>query len=478
MNSHLQKVELMDETEDAPKHEDDIRKLQDDVLKDREDSLNGHEDLLSDHEDILNGLDDVQTYVKQIAWPQYRIKHKHGATQMRLCKRNEDLVNASSNACTSVVFRRAKVWNVRWFNADENTYYNMPFTYVKRGSSRNPPLFIGMHGGGNCPEYANQRQFVNHKHLYSNIVDGIYLVPRAPTNSWNMWFRREVRPLFDAIICNMIVNENVDSNRVYLFGYSAGGDGAFQMVPLMADRLAAGAAMAGHPNDANFTNLCNTPFANYCGQSDNAYHRNTANVKVGERLCAMQRDHRNEGLYENVLSVQYPTGHWMDKRDEAAIDWMASSIRNPKPKRIRWRLTHGEGATETRFFWLLFRCACGMSNNRPPTLVEGHADRQTIHVYFSGHSYRAGDSIVLLLSDGMGWDHTKPLTVCLVNRDDASTQELEVAERKLRKSVVRKSLDLWGDPNMVYATEVEVDLKHLFELSVQTTNSNVGNSES
>ena len=49
----------------------------------------------------------------------------------------------------------------------------------------------------------------------------------------------------------MIMLYEVDPNKVYLMGYSAGGDGVYQLAPRMADRFAAAAMMAGHPNETS-----------------------------------------------------------------------------------------------------------------------------------------------------------------------------------------------------------------------------------
>jgi poly(3-hydroxybutyrate) depolymerase len=48
-------------------------------------------------------------------------------------------------------------------------------------------------------------------------------------------------------------------------GYSAGGDGVFQIAPRMADHWAAAAMMAGHPGDAAALNLRNLPFTIFMG---------------------------------------------------------------------------------------------------------------------------------------------------------------------------------------------------------------------
>ena len=55
----------------------------------------------------------------------------------------------------------------------------------------------------------------------------------------------------------MIVYEGVDPNRVYLTGFSAGGDGVYQITARMNDRFAATNMSAGHHNWVNFENLYN-----------------------------------------------------------------------------------------------------------------------------------------------------------------------------------------------------------------------------
>ncbi|MBN1309386.1 MAG: hypothetical protein JXA18_15810, partial [Chitinispirillaceae bacterium] len=86
-------------------------------------------------------------------------------------------------------------------------------------------LFISMHGGGNAPAATNDQQWENQITLYRP-PEGIYLSPRAPTDTWNMWFQDHIDPLFKKIIQAAVVFLDVNPNKVYLMGYSAGGDGA------------------------------------------------------------------------------------------------------------------------------------------------------------------------------------------------------------------------------------------------------------
>jgi poly(3-hydroxybutyrate) depolymerase len=81
-------------------------------------------------------------------------------------------------------------------------------------------LFISMHGGGNASARLNDSQWENQKRLYRP-AEGIYVAPRAPTNTWNLWHQGHIDGFFDRLIENFVVLHGVNPNRVYLMGYSA-----------------------------------------------------------------------------------------------------------------------------------------------------------------------------------------------------------------------------------------------------------------
>ena len=106
--------------------------------------------------------------------------------------------------------------------------HKMRFAYRVLGE---PPvdgrsLYISMHGGGGAPARVNDRQWENQKTLYTP-DEGVYVAPRAPTDTWNLWHRSHIDPLFARLISSLVVYENVNPNRVYVMGYSAGGDGVY-----------------------------------------------------------------------------------------------------------------------------------------------------------------------------------------------------------------------------------------------------------
>ncbi|MFM8218797.1 MAG: polyhydroxyalkanoate depolymerase, partial [Planctomycetaceae bacterium] len=64
----------------------------------------------------------------------------------------------------------------------------MPFFYSVAGEKPKGgrSLWISLHGGGGAPPRVNDQQWENQKRLYK-VEEGVYLAPRAPTNTWNLW---------------------------------------------------------------------------------------------------------------------------------------------------------------------------------------------------------------------------------------------------------------------------------------------------
>jgi hypothetical protein len=207
-------------------------------------------------------------------------------------------------------------------------------------------LFISMHGGGNAPARVNDRQWENQKRLYKP-QEGVYVAPRAPTDNWNLWHEPHIDRLFDRLIENLIVFEDVDPNRVYILGYSAGGDGVYQLAPRMADRLAAAAMMAGHPNDALPLGLRNIGFTIHVGGRDAAYKRNEVAAEWEEKLAELHKGDP-EG-YAHLVKIYPDKPHWLDREDAAALPWMAKFVRSPVPKKLIWKQ---DDVTHRRFYWL------------------------------------------------------------------------------------------------------------------------------
>lgn len=224
----------------------------------------------------------------------------------------------------------------------------MRFDYLKYGDEpeNGHSLFISMHGGGSGPARMNDGQWRNQLRLYKP-TEGYYVAPRAPTNTWNLWHEGHIDPMFDRLIEDFVVLKGVNPNRVYLTGYSAGGDGTYQLAPRLADRFAAAAMMAGHPNEARPVNLYNLPFFIQMGGKDAAYDRNKIAAVWNEKLDKLAKENPGGYVHKTIIYPQY--GHWMNGDDKVAIPWMLEKNRNPWPKTVVW---HQDDITVKRFYWL------------------------------------------------------------------------------------------------------------------------------
>lgn len=226
-----------------------------------------------------------------------------------------------------------QMWKNRCMKSGE---YTMPFDVKIYGKKpiNGRSLYISMHGGGNTTQENNNQQWENQKNLYKP-SEGVYITPRAAVNDWNMWFRPHVDTLFAKIIQCAVGILDVDPNKVYLLGYSAGGDGVYRMAPRMADYWAASSMMAGHPGEASPLNLRNIGFMVWMGEHDNAYRRNTMAINYGEMMDSLQHD--DPKGYPHKTTIVKGCGHWMNRQDTIAIEWLSGYTRTPRPKRIVWR---------------------------------------------------------------------------------------------------------------------------------------------
>ena len=297
-------------------------------------------------------------------------------------------------------------------------------------------LWISMHGGGGAPARVNDGQWKNQIKLYQP-KEGIYVAPRAPTDTWNLWHQSHIDGLFDRMIENYVVTRGVNPNRIYLMGYSAGGDGVYQLAPRMADRWAAASMMAGHPNDAKPDNLRNLPFGLFMGGKDGAYNRN----KVAEKWKDLLADLRKADPkgYEHMVRIYPEMGHWMKLKDAESLPWMAKFDRNPWPKKIIWRQAKG---ITSRFYWL--------------QIPEKHlAKGQHITAGVDGQSIAIEAEntprLVVRLSDQLV-DLDKPVTISVNGQEKFSG----TVKRSAREII--KSLDQRADPASAATASVTLKL--------------------
>lgn len=311
----------------------------------------------------------------------------------------------------------------------------MPFFFKTYGDKPKGgrSLFISMHGGGGAPKRVNDSQWNNQKRLYKP-EEGVYVAPRAPTDTWNLWHEKHIMPMFDRLIENMILFEDVNPDRVYVMGYSAGGDGVYQLAPRMADRWAAAAMMAGHPNDAKPLNLRNIGFALYMGGKDSAYKRNEVAAEWGKKLAKLEKD--DPGGYKHLVTIYPEKRHWMDGEDASAVPWMSKFVRNTSPTKIIWRK---DGNAQPRFYWL------GASTDNWQSGEVITAERKDSSITLSDKP----SGLSLLLSDNIA-NLDADLNVAWKDKQAKVTPKRTVA-------AIHQSLSERFDPSSIYSCVIDCD---------------------
>jgi transglutaminase-like putative cysteine protease len=301
-------------------------------------------------------------------------------------------------------------------------------------------LWISLHGGGGAPSDVNDRQWRNQIGLYEP-SEGVYVAPRAPTDTWNLWHQAHIDPLLDRLIGDMVLTKGVDPDRVYLLGYSAGGDGVYQLAPRMADRFAAASMMAGHPNEARPEGLRNLAFAIFMGGDDAAYNRNTVAKSWGDRLGALH-EQDPEG-YEHRVTIYPGLGHWMEGRDAEALAWMLGYRRDPWPRRVVW---YQDDVVGHRFYWLAVRPGDAAQGQMLGAEVKGQ------RIAIEAEAGSSPERVTLRLSDALV-DLDKPVSITV---NGAVVFDGRVA-RTL--GAIEQSLSERFDPRSVATAVIEIALR-------------------
>ena len=296
-------------------------------------------------------------------------------------------------------------------------------------------LYISLHGGGECPKEVNDEQWMNQIYLYQP-DEGVYVAPRAPWNTWDLWHRKGLDQMLEELIQACVVFEGVNPNKVYLMGYSAGGDGVWRLAPRLADKWAAASMMAGHPGETSQMNLMNLPYSIWMGSEDAAYNRNTLAAEKAAVLDSLAEAH--PGKYIHQTNILQGKGHWMDREDAAALQWMAQYRRNPYPKHIVWRQ---EKVAREHFYWLSVPANEAVQGKRVEARIEGN----TIHIDYCDYS-----QLTICLNDYMV-DLDKKVTILYKGK--------KIKSKKLQRTIANIYRNLNGRNDRSYAFPARVKIE-------------------
>jgi len=205
----------------------------------------------------------------------------------------------------------------------------------------------------------------------------------------------------------------------------------------MADRFAAAAMMAGHPNETRPDGLRNLPFALLMGGKDAAFNRNEIARQWKTSLAGLAA--KDPGGYPHEVTIFEDNGHWMERKDAVAVPWMARHVRDLRPRKVVWLQ---DDVVEPRFYWL--------ANPAPKQgqRVEASIEGQVVRI-----DDAAGvDELRIRLDDSMV-DLSKAVTV----RHGDSILFDGIAPRSIA-TIARTMLER-SDPEGLFTAEITVRLR-------------------
>ncbi len=332
------------------------------------------------------------------------------------------------------------------------------------------PLFLVYHGGGYDPTgQTNESQWSGMAERYTSTnVPGIYCSIRSVSDneSSGQIFSTAVSwKFYDRIIEDAIIFMNANPNQVYIVGYSAGGNGVYQIAPRITDRLASATMTAGHPEGIDLTNLYNLPFFLQVGELDSAYSRNTVTVEYSQKLDDLAQKY-GEG-YEHYCYVHTGKEHgvvgdnatspqtvikdiaaWLEAQKNGtaytggniavvtnAADRMTEYTRNPLPTRVIWNAATTVDSNAQRgitsFYWLSTEARSGT--------IDARFDKETNTITIASCSIKRAN-ITIYLNEEMV-DLFSPVTIVLPDGSE-KTFTPEISLELLRTTTAER-----GDPN-------------------------------
>lgn len=209
---------------------------------------------------------------------------------------------------------------------------DMAFYYGTKGSARQYPLYLYLHGSGPRElEWATGLKLA----LRFDDAPAAYFIPRIPNEGeWYRWYQRSKQWAFERVLRQALASGSIDPDRIYLMGISEGGYGSQRLASFYADYLAAAGPMAGGEplRNAPVENLRNTAFSLRTGADDNGFYRDRLTAATARALDSVAA--ASPGDYLHWVELIPGRGHHIDYAPTPK--WLGSHVRRLSPRRVTW----------------------------------------------------------------------------------------------------------------------------------------------
>lgn len=197
----------------------------------------------------------------------------------------------------------------RWYIYEQDT---LPYLFhAPVGNSDKYPLVIWLHGKGergknNRSQFQNGAEILLDSMKLNPAYQGYLLIPQCPvTSTWSFYDKTlprikmtadapRIQQVLMALIQDLITQEQVDRQRIYLFGISMGGFGVWDIAMRYPDLFAAIVPVCGGADPTQAALLKQLPVWAFHGDKDQvvASHFTTEMMQELESLQSKQLDSR------------------------------------------------------------------------------------------------------------------------------------------------------------------------------------------
>ena len=237
------------------------------------------------------------------------------------------------------------------------------------------PFFLYLHGSG--PRDMEWETGLKLARMFDD-APSAYMVPRIPNEgNYYRWWQRSKQWAWQWLLRRLMLQDDIDARRLYVFGISEGGYGSQRLASFYADYWAAAGPMAGGEplKNAPAENCRHIGFSLLTGARDNGFYRNQL-TNVTRMAFDSLRTACPDG-YRHRIELIPGRGHSIDYRP--TTPWLASFVRNPHPKVFTWEDFEMDGLHRAGFYNIkVDRRPCDSLRTRYDMRIEGNVIDLTI----------------------------------------------------------------------------------------------------
>lgn len=349
----------------------------------------------------------------------------------------------------------------------------MPFYWGTKGDSKPEegyPLFLYLHGSG--PKDAEWKTGLSICQQFDDSPSA-YFIPQIPNmGEYYRWWQKSKQFAWERLLRQALITDNINPNRLYIFGISEGGYGSQRLASFYADYWAAAGPMAGGEplKNAPVENCGNIAFSLRTGAKDYGFYRNMLTAYVKQAFDSLQQIYPQQ--YVHKIELIPNRGHSIDYRP--TTPWLKQYIRNPYPKHFCWENFEMDGLYRNGFYNIYVQERSN-ADNKTRTYYEMTIEGNHIDLKINEVTYRTiqtdpqwGIELKFIKEHQPAQKGKITLYLCdeLVDLNKAVT--VTVNGKKFFKGKIKANLKnmvnscaTFFDPERIYPAAIDIDLSDI-----------------